>query len=180
LVISYSAAVGFFGNSMLIRADVDVTTLDVVRSAGGDPDGGWSSGGWRFARVHRAQPLTGAEVGAVAEQVGAAFLAAYIVDSDFADVWCAAPGQDEFGFVLHPHLAAAYECPVDPQAQEAAVPRLLRWAGEGADENLLRAAVEGSLTFAEDSVLRLAAGIGAIPAADLADYMFGSIEDLSA
>lgn len=85
---------GFFGNSMLIRSDVDVTTLDVVRAADGYPDGGWSgAGGWRFARVHQAKPLSGEDVRAVAEEVRAPFLAAYVVDSDFAEVWCAAPGR---------------------------------------------------------------------------------------
>jgi hypothetical protein len=168
---------GFFGNSMLIRADVDVTTLDIVRAAGGTPDGGWTGrAAWRFARVHRGEPMTDDEVRAVAEQVSAPFLAAYVVDSDFAEVRCAAPDQAGLRFVLHPELASAYDYPVDPQAQEAAVPYLLHWAGEGADEAMLRAAVHGSLTFAEDSVLRLAAGIGAIPPADLADYTFGSIE----
>jgi hypothetical protein len=43
---------------------------------------------------------------------------------------------------------------------------------------LLRAAVQGSLTFAEDSVVRLAAAIGAIAPSDLEDYTFGSIEDI--
>jgi hypothetical protein len=96
--------VGFFGNSMLVRADADVTALDILRDAGGEPDGGW---------VGRA------------------------------------------------------------------VPYLLRWAGESADEALLRATVQGSLTFAEDSVVRLAAAVGAIAPSDLEDYMFGSIEDVS-
>lgn len=79
--------------------------------------------------------------------------------------------------MLHPRLAADYDCPVDPQAQHDAVPCLLRWAGPGADEDLLRAAVEGCLLFAEDSVLRLAAAAGAIPAVDLAHYTFGPIDD---
>jgi hypothetical protein len=177
-VILYVAAMGFFGNSMLIRADVDVITIDIVRAAGGHPDGGWSgSGGWRFARVHRAEPLSGEEVRAVAEEVSAPFLAAYVVASDFAEVWCAAPGQPVFRFVLHPRRAADYDCPVDSQEQHDAVPRLLRWAGQGADEDLLRAAVHGGLLFAEDSVLRLAAAAGAIPAAELAQYTFGPTDD---
>lgn len=123
------------------------------------------------------RPLADDIVRAVAERVGAAFLSAFIVDSDFAEVLCAAPGQATFDFVLHSEIAAGYEYPVDPEAQEAAVPRLLRWAGGDADETILRAAVDGCLTFAEDSVMRLAAGIGAIPPADLADWTFGSIED---
>jgi hypothetical protein len=172
--------VGFFGNSMLVRADVDVTALDVIRDAGGEPDGGWvGRAGWRFARVHRGKPLTAVQVRAVADQLGAPFLAAYVVDSDFAEVRCAAPGMSVLRFVLQPLYAADYECPVDSQAQETAVPYLLRWAGEGADEALLRATVQGSLTFAEDSVVRLAAAIGAIAPSDLENYMFGPIEDIS-
>jgi hypothetical protein len=172
--------VGFFGNSMLIRADVDVTALDIVRDAGGTRDGGWvGQAGWRFARVHGGKPLTANHVRAVADQVNAPFLAAYVVDSDFAEVRCAAPGMSVLRFVLQPLYAADYECPVDSQAQEAAVPYLQRWAGESADEALLRAAVQGSLTFAEDSVLRLAAAIGAIVPSDLEDYTYGPIEDVN-
>ncbi len=164
---------------MLIRADVDVTALDIVRDAGGTPDGGWvGKDGWRFARVHRGDPLTAEHVRAVADQVNAPFLAAYVVDSDFVEVRCAAPGMSVLRFVLQPLYAADYDCPVDSHAQEAAVPYLLRWAGEGADEALLRAAVQGCLRFAEDSVVRLAAAIGAITASDLRDYTFGPIEDI--
>jgi hypothetical protein len=171
---------GFSGNLMLIRADVDVTTLDIIRTADCLPTGGWTgSAGWRFVRAHCDRPLTSDEVRTIAEQVSAPFLAAFVVDSDFAEVRCAAPRQPGLRFVLHPHLAADYECPVDPEAQQAAVPYLLRWAGEGADETLLRAAVQGNLQFAEDSVLHLAAGIGAIPASDLQDYVFGPIEDIN-
>jgi len=166
---------------MLIRSDVDVTELDIVRAAGGTPEGGWAGeAGWRFARLHGGRPLTAAQVRAVAEQAGAPFLAAYVVDSDFADVRCAAPGLSDLRFALHPMMAVDYEYPVDPEAQDAAVPYLLRWAGDGADEVLLRAAVTGSLTFAEDSVLRLAAAVGAIPQCELADYTFGPAEDTAA
>jgi hypothetical protein len=59
------------------------------------------------------------------------------------------------------------------------VPYLLRWAGEGADEALLRAAVQACLTFAEDCVLRSAAGIGPFRASDPPDNVFGSIEDVT-
>jgi hypothetical protein len=125
----------------------------------------------RYGRIPGLRSDSGSRI-----VVGAPFLAAFVVDSDFAEVRCAAPGLPDLRFVLKPLHAADYDCPVDPQAQETAVPYLLRWAGEGADEAVLRAALQGSLTFAEDSVLHLAAGIGAIPSSELEDVMFGSLE----
>ncbi|AEV84985.1 hypothetical protein ACWT_3961 [Actinoplanes sp. SE50] len=158
---------GFFGTVMLIRADVDLETLPAVVALGGTLDAAWTGEhGWRFARVYDGKSFLPAGVRAVAEQTGAPFLAAYVVDSDFAIVQCAAPSLPEIQFVLNPACAADYDYPVDPAVQEAAVRYLLDFAGGRGDAARIRAVVEDDLTFAEEAVPRLAAALGA-----------GSVED---
>ena len=51
------------------------------------------------------------------------------------------------------------------------------FGGDGANEQHLRAVLAGSMVFAEDTILWLAAALGAIPLADLADYCVGDLSD---
>jgi hypothetical protein len=69
--------------------------------------------------------------------------------------------------------AEGYGHPVDPADQEAAPAALLSWAGDSADETEVTKAIEGSMVFVEDSVIRLAGALGAIPISDLEHYFFG-------
>lgn len=96
----------------------------------------------------------------------------------FAEVKFVRPGGSVATFVLHPGSARRYDYPVDEAAQSDAAERLLAWAAGGADELELRRALAGRLVFVEDSFLRVAAAVGAIPIADLADYTFGDLEEV--
>jgi hypothetical protein len=120
--------VGFFGCSMLIRADIDVTMVHRPRRR-------------RHARrrIHRqlrvalrpvaAKPATDDDVRAVAERVGAPFLPVFVIDSDFAEVLCAAPGQATFDLVLPPGSPPATTTRATLRRRKPQCPNLLRWAG---------------------------------------------------
>jgi hypothetical protein len=170
---------GFFGVTMLVAGDVNPATLPAVRALGGEPD--WATAGtghWQLSRIHGADCPDPDQVRAATEQAGAAFMCAYILDSDFAAVQCCRPGDEVTSFVLHATSARGYDYPVSDAEQEAAVGYLLDWAGAGADEHEVRRALSGRMVSAEDSVLRLAAALGALPMANLSDYLFGDLTEL--
>jgi len=150
--------------------------IEAVRPLGGSVDSDFTgTSGWRIGRIHRAEHPSVAQVSAAAAETDGPCLMAYVLDSDFAEVQYTRPGQSVRRFVLHPDIAAEYGCPVDPAEQAAAPADLERFGSEGADLRQLRAVVAGRMVFAEDTVLWLAAALGAVPLSDLAELCFGDL-----
>lgn len=169
---------GLWGAMLLTRAQVNVADGDALPWLAGEVvDVMTGNDGWRLVTIADGDAPGGDQVLAAAAELDQPVLCAYVVDSDCAEVHCATPGGEVIRFVLHPRAALGYGLTVDEAEQAAAVPFLLAWAGDGADEQEVRRAVAGELTFAEDSVRRLAVAVGMAPLANLANYLFGDLAE---
>ncbi len=169
---------GLWGSMLLTRAPVDVAEGEAVPwLAGKVAEVVTGDGGWRLVTILGGDTPGRDQVLAAAVALDQPVLCAYVVDSDCAQVHCATPGGQVIRFVLHPHSASEYGLTTDEAEQAAAVSFLLAWAGEAADEQQVRLAVAGELTFAEDSVRRLAVAMGMAPLAELPDYLFGDLTE---
>lgn len=176
---------GTFGVEVLARTDMALGSLSSIVGIEGEFEREREfTNGWRWASIYRGIVSDEALAALVAE-TGAPVLLAEVCGSDFAIVGFASPTSSVRRFFLHPDSAETYRDagepvdPVDPAAQAAAPAALLAWAGDGADAAEIAKAVNGRLLFVEDSVLRLAAALGAFPVADLADYTFGPADERS-
>jgi hypothetical protein len=173
----WSHTVGFWGLKILARTDRDLSALSASSDLGGEFDQDDTlANGWRIATVHRADGGDDVLAAFVAE-VHAPVLIAEVADSDFAAVGFASPGRSIAHFVLNPRGARGYDYPVDPAEQDAASAALVDWAGEPADLAEVAKAIDGNMVYAEDSFIRLAGALGAFPASELEDRIFGPMPE---
>jgi hypothetical protein len=159
---------GFSGTVLLARTPVELTTLPLLSALSDGLIGKEvAENGWRFVRFDSVGWELGEEITQLAELAEGPVLWAHIVDSDYSQVRIARPGADPFDFWLHPDDAEDYGETVDPAQQAAAAAAVTSWAGPGADPDEVTRAISGNLVFAEDSVSRLAAAVGARPIAQI-------------
>lgn len=171
---------GFWGAVLVARSDAPLSALRSVQALGGDHGrDAAGSNGWRILKVHQPEHAGEADFRAIADEIGGPVLAAYVLDSDTAAVHLVSPRRGPFRrrpatvvFFLDEESAHNYDLPVDERAQATAPEAVVAWAGCG-DVEAVRAAVAADRTFAEDSVLALAAAFGAIPAGELSEWTFG-------
>jgi len=115
-------------------------------------------------------------VRAAADEIGGPVVGATFCDSDFAIAWFAAPKARVTQFFLNPATAARYRQNVDWGVQRSAARLIARAVGRDSDKREIRASLEVDMVFAEDSFVRLAGALGGFPAAELGDYVFGSLD----
>jgi hypothetical protein len=180
------AAMGFFGSVVVARTDRPRALRLAMRMFGARPDlDRAGADGWWVTRLVDSGPAPEWILRSVARAGGGPLLCADVHDSDVARVRLfdrarpdgRAGGRDPVGFFLNVDSAVSYGMPVDWQEQARAAAEVVAWSGSGGGSGggsleAVRAVVQGSFVFAEDGVLRLAAAFGAIPEADLSDWLF--------
>jgi hypothetical protein len=171
IALEMEVIVGFWGVQLLAKTDRDLSSLSSVAAMGGELT--WSVAGidgWRLASLYNGSS-DASRVLAAAREIDGPFMCSDVLDSDFASVLFADPKGVHGEVTLHPDLALDYAYPFDPTQNDALIPVLIEWAGQGADENEVRKAVHGKMVFAEDSFIRLAVALGALPLSEAHEYM---------
>jgi hypothetical protein len=135
--------------------------------AGGDVPVLWEDergDGWRWIQ------LDGDARGALSDLVtatGMPVIAAFILDSDVADVEGLTPAGRGWHTYLHPHIAEEFGAPELPQSADEVLAAALDWsaaAGLTADPGAVRGALEAQGVEVEDVLSDLVKALG-VPAA---------------
>jgi hypothetical protein len=124
------------------------------------------SGGWRAIAFDGDPRLP---LQALADRTGAPVLAAFIMDSDCADVTAASPAGRSWHAYLHEHTALEYGAPELDDTTDDRVGAATAWAIEAGltpDREAIAEALAGHDTFVENTLAGLFAALGLVAAAD--------------
>ncbi|GAB2624922.1 hypothetical protein Aab01nite_18850 [Paractinoplanes abujensis] len=116
--------------------------------------------GWRWVQLDGDVPGALEEVVAAS---GAPAIAAYVLDSDVADVEALTPSGRRFHTYLHPRTAAQFGAPALSQSPDEVLAAALGWSAEAglvAEPAAVRAALEAHSVQAEDTLAGLIEALG--------------------
>lgn len=119
--------------------------------------------GWRWVQLDGDLPGT---LQTLVSETGAPALAAYIVDSDLADVHALTPRGVSWHTYLHQEMASSYAAPPLEQSADEVARQALAWADEAgltADPDDVVNALAAKNVFAEESLEVLLGALGTTP-----------------